>query len=74
MKQYCRYCAHAHYGDVVWCDTKEKTIPDSTAKTENHCKDFSFNEIDVFYGGDMDKKYKPREPVMKQCEGQVSLF
>ena len=74
MKQYCRYCAHAYYGDAVWCDTKKKVIPDSTAKTENHCKEFFFNEIDVFYCGNMDKKYKPREPIMKQCEGQVSLF
>ena len=73
MKQYCRYCAHAHYGDVVYCDTKGKFIAESTAKAVNKCKDFSLNEIDVF-GCDIDKKYKPREPVMKQCIGQSNLF
>lgn len=74
MKQYCRYCAHCHYGDVVYCDDKYKTMSKPTAKTINKCKSFDFNEIDVFYGGDMDKKYKPREPIAKQCEGQTSLF
>jgi hypothetical protein len=72
MKQYCRYCANCHYGDVVWCDAKEKTMSENTAKTVNRCKDFIFNEIDVF--GDLDKRYKPREPVMKQCDGQMDLF
>ncbi len=71
MKQYCRYCAHAHYGDVVYCDIKETTMAESTAKTENQCKHFDHNEIDLF---DIDKIYKPREPIMKQCEGQTSLF
>ena len=74
MKQYCRYCAHAHYGDVVYCDIKNIIIQETTAKRVNTCKDFGFNEIDVFSYGDLDKKYKPREPTMKQCEGQIRLF
>lgn len=74
MKQYCRYCSHCHYGDYVYCDVKKKTMPENRAKAVNSCKDFDFNEIDVFYEGDMSKVYKPREPKKKQCDGQVSLF
>lgn len=76
MKQYCRYCGHAVCGDHIgiWCEEKEKEYSAASAKTENQCKDFIFNEIDVFFCGDPDKKYKPRVPVMKQCEGQASLF
>ncbi len=74
MKQYCRYCSHCHYGDAVYCDAKRKTMPESRAKSVNNCKDFDFNEIDVFYAGDMNKVYKPRELKQKQCDGQVSLF
>jgi hypothetical protein len=76
MKQYCRYCANAVCGDSIgiWCEAKNKEYSTATAKAENHCKDFLFNEIDVFYCGEPDKKYKPRELIMKQCEGQTSLF
>ena len=49
-------------------------MSESTAKAVNNCKDFLFNEIDVFYEGDMNKVYKPREPKKKQCDGQIELF
>lgn len=74
MKQYCRYCCHCHYANCVYCDVKEKTMSERTAKAVNNCKDFLFNEIDVFYEGDMNKVYKPREPKKKQCDGQIELF
>ena len=74
MAQYCRYCCHCHYADVVWCDVKKKTMSENSAKTINHCKDFGFNEIDVFYEGDMNKIYRPREPKQKQCDGQINMF
>lgn len=74
MKQYCRYCAHCHYADDVYCDIKNGRISESKAKAVNHCKDFEFNEIDVFYAGDMTKVYKPKEPKKTQCDGQMKLF
>lgn len=74
MKQYCRYCAHCHYADGVYCDVKNEQITESKAKAVNQCKDFVFNEIDVFYEGDMTKVYKPRKPKKKQCDGQMRLF
>lgn len=74
MKQYCRYCCHCHYFDYVYCDVKNKTMSENTAKSVNNCKEFLFNEIDVFYCGDMNKVYKPSEPKMKQCDGQIELF
>ena len=39
-----------------------------------YCCHCHYNEIDVFYMGDMDKTYKPRELKQKQCDGQIELF
>ena len=55
-------------------EERDEIVKLVSAKTENQCKDFIFNEIDAFFCGDLNKKYKPRVPVMKQCEGQASLF
>ncbi|MBO5069496.1 MAG: hypothetical protein J6C37_03945 [Roseburia sp.] len=74
MKQYCRYCSHCHYADAVYCDKKQKTMSDSSAKSANDCKDFDFCKIDVFYMGDMNKTYKPRETKKEECDGQIGLF
>ena len=74
MKQYCRYCSHAHYGDVVYCDVKNDTMSDESAKRVNKCKDFEFNELDVFCPYDENGNscvYKPRE---KKAKRQLSLF
>ena len=76
MRQYCRYCNHCHYGDAVYCDVKEKTMPESRAKAVNNCIHFVFNELDVFYGGDMSKVYKPqktKETKTEQIGGQLCL-
>ena len=49
MKQYCRYCTNANwYDDFAYCHIKKKLINKTTASATNNCKDFSFNEIDVF--------------------------
>ena len=61
MKQYCRYCTYCigetDFVGISYCSAKEKEISSNSCKTENHCKEFVFNEIDAF---DLDKKYKPR--------------
>lgn len=48
MKQYCRYCIHLFVGDVIYCGEKEKIVAESTAKTTNKCKQFSFTPEDAF--------------------------
>ena len=70
MKQYCRYCCACCYGDAVWCHIKKKTMSEEQAKKVNNCKEFVFNEIDVF---DPNHKYKPRDNKEKNYE-QLSLF
>lgn len=63
MKQYCRYCNHCIVGDVVYCEVLKITMSEEKAKRVNRCKEFVFNEIDVF---DLEKRYKPRKTKMKQ--------
>lgn len=48
MNQKCRYCANCIVGDVVYCDSKHKTMSDSAAKRINKCADFEFNSMDAF--------------------------
>lgn len=63
MKQYCRYCNHCINGDAVYCEVLKITMSEEKAKRVNRCKEFVFNEIDVF---DLEKRYKPRKTKMKQ--------
>lgn len=63
MKQYCRYCNHCINGDAVYCEVLKMTMSEEKAKRVNRCKEFVFNEIDVF---DLEKRYKPRKTKMKQ--------
>ena len=69
MKQYCRYCGYLCTGNGTWCEKKQKEIADSTAKTENHCKQFLFCELDAY---DITKKYKAREK--RVVVNQPTLF
>lgn len=69
MKQYCRYCSYLCTGNGTWCEKKQKEIADSTAKTENHCKQFLFCELDAY---DITKKYKQREK--RVVVNQPTLF
>lgn len=68
MKQYCRYCNHCINGDAVYCEALNKTMSEEKAKRLNRCKEFVFNEIDVF---DLEKRYKPRK---EKKEIQERLF
>lgn len=70
MKQYCRYCSHCCYGDVVYCDFRKRTMSEESAKRVNQCKDFEFNPIDAF---NIDKTYKPREKKETKVE-QINLL
>lgn len=80
MAQYCRYCAFLHVNNVPYCDIKEKTLSESSCKTPNNCKDYSFVDCEPEYQDafmENVKGYKPREPgepKKKQCDGQISLF
>ena len=71
MKQYCRYCCHLVTGNGIWCDEQEREISESAAKSLNNCHSFAYNPMDAF---DSDHEYSPREPKMKQCDGQIELF
>lgn len=64
MKQYCRYCGSCVYGDVPYCEVKDKVLTESYIKRENHCKTFEFCNIDVITG----KEYAPRKHKTKVAE------
>lgn len=70
MKQYCRYCSHCVYGDVVYCEVLNDTMSEKKAKSVNKCKHFELNEIDVF---NINKTYKPKEHKRKEIE-KIKLF
>lgn len=40
MKQYCRYCSHCSYGDIVYCKLLKKTMSEEKAKKLQKCKYF----------------------------------
>lgn len=73
MAQYCRYCSDLVVGDVAYCTTKKKEIPEHLAKTTNYCPHYDFNHIDAF--GENEKGYQPRnaKAVEKQCDGQIDI-
>ena len=73
MKQYCRYCNHLHTGNGIWCDAKEKTMAESTAKNRNSCLLFEFNPIDAFFETEGYKPRKPGQKKQKDCDGQLVL-
>ena len=76
MKQYCRYCSNLVYGDLPYCEKKEKTMSKSAAKRANTCKDFDLNPIDAF--GENEKGYQPRREKTPEeialKESQVSFL
>lgn len=75
MKQYCRYCTYCigetDFVNVSYCSAKQKEMSSNSCKTENHCKDFVFNEIDAF---NFEHKYKPIQKKEKIDNGQLELF
>ena len=77
-KQYCRYCANCVLvdEDVCYCEISKTTFVGSKAKSVNQCKNFDFNELDVF---NIERKYKPIEgrksPQRKSDnDEQISLY
>lgn len=72
MKQYCRYCSHANQieVDMCYCEKYKYTMEKVKASRLNKCKDFEFNEIDVFNFG---QKYKPRIK-KKKNDYKANLF
>lgn len=74
MAQYCRYCSSLVVGDVAYCTTKKKEIPEHLAKTTNYCPYYDLNTIDAF--GENEKGYQPRHKKEKRDEnlpGQMNL-
>ena len=76
MKQYCRYCAEAVIGDLIWCEAKHHSLTEKACKKANTCRLFVFNEIDLFDG---DKVYKPtdvgeRQKKTEDGKNQIKLF
>ena len=74
MAQYCRYCSGLVVGDVAYCTTKKKEIPEHLAKTTNYCPYYDLNLIDAF--GENEKGYQPRHKKEKPDDnlpGQMSL-
>lgn len=71
MKQYCRYCTNAVLIDegMIYCEAKKETRLQQNCITLNKCKDFDFNEMDVF---DIEKIYQPRK-VKKSLENQIKM-
>lgn len=72
MNQYCRYCCNAHWRDegVFYCDKKNDFFSEEKAKHINRCKDFDFNENDLF-GFREDgtfRTYRPRDKGMNQLK------
>lgn len=70
MKQYCRYCAYACQisENMCWCEKNNIIMGRKASSHLNKCKDFAFNEIDVF---DIEHIYKPRKA---KDYNQLSLF
>ena len=72
MKRYCRYCSNAvitENEEIIYCEAKKETRHKKKCIVINQCKDFEFNELDVF---DIDKKYQPRKE-KKSLGNQIML-
>ena len=69
-----------HVNNFPYCDVKEDVLAVSSCKKPNNCKDFDFADCEPEYQDafmEHTKGYKPRqkkESIMKQCDGQISLF
>lgn len=68
MNQYCRYCAWLSPSDY-YCEKKKICLSEKSCKRINKCKNFEFNEIDVF---DITRIYKPK-PQNKKLSEQLKL-
>ena len=68
MKQYCRYCSHANLvGDYeFYCEIKNKVYGEAKGKHTNKCKDFEFNQVDLYSPYYTFREYKPRGEYRKR--------
>lgn len=50
MNQYCRYCNNANLigDDIFYCQPKDEVYGIEKSKRINKCKDFDFNENDLW--------------------------
>lgn len=71
MKQYCRYCCYLITGNGIYCEKRENTLSEASAKAVNNCHNFSYNSQDAF--GENERGYQPRQPKKKQCDGQIKM-
>lgn len=69
MKHKCRYCTNCIVGDVAYCELKDKTMSDASAKRINKCAGFEFNPMDAFG----EKDYTEPKPKQKQAANQKLL-
>lgn len=70
MTQYCRYCNNANLvgDDIFYCHPKNEVYGIEKSKRVNHCREFEFNENDLWRcdeNGNFET-YKPREPYQKR--------
>ncbi len=74
MTQYCRYCLNCTYGDVIYCEVKEKTMSEEKVKSANRCKDFDFTKVDALQ--ENLNGYQPRERKVKDgtSNDQLSMW
>lgn len=78
MKQYCRYCVELCVNNVPYCQAHNECLSEGYCKRPNHCPDFVFADVEPEYQdafGETNGYHprSPREPKMKQCEGQMRL-
>lgn len=71
MKQYCRYCSEAVYGDVWWCEYYHKIMNDRQATSENHCAAFDFLSMAA---DNPDLEYRPHNKKANKNPDQIKMF
>lgn len=70
MTKYCRYCNNANLvgDDIFYCQPKNEVYGIEKSKRVNHCREFDFNENDLWRcdeNGNFET-YKPRGPYQKR--------
>ena len=79
MKQYCRYCIHLCWNNVIWCGAHEKVKSYSSCKRPNKCKEFQLAECEPEYQDALFenvKGYKPKSKYKKKINDgeQETMF
>lgn len=69
VKSRCRYCANCIVSDMAYCEIKDKTMSDASAKRINKCTEFEFNPMDAFG----EKDYQEPKMKTKNSIDQIGL-